>query len=155
MEDKKSLREFYEDIETVAEGFLEEDGNSESIAELLEDEFREISYPVRKYESSTEHVRTSFGLSFLVAERFSEISDREYFFDERAEDFREFYENVRINSQNYGKNELIQFANLYSTLAEEEGLEPEYSTESLVLQDKSQVESSVKELLDGLADHCS
>lgn len=154
METKSFLRGFYKDVETVAEGYLSNhDVGVDEINSILEQEFADISYPVDASESGREHVKTSFGLSSLVAEELSQCTENSYFFKERADDFREFYSDFGLSSQGYGKNELVQFANLYSALAEEESFEVNnYSPETLILQDRESVAEAVSELLGELAE---
>lgn len=154
MQDKDFARDFYLDVETVAAGFLNSRGfEAEDIDMLLEAEFEELDYPVDKTDSSGRHVEASFGLSYLVADELSRNSSDPYFFNERAEDFRDFYENAGYNSQSYGKNEFIQFANLYAGLVREEDLEVGvYPAETLVLKNKSEVEETVQEFLSELAE---
>lgn len=154
MQDKDSVRDFYLDVQTVASGFLGSRGlEADDIGSLLESEFEELDYPVNEADSSGQHVEASFGLSYLVADELSRNSSDPYFFSERAEDFRSFYENSGYNSQSYGKNEFIQFANLYAGLTREEELEVDsYPAETLVLKNKSEVEEVFQEFLSELAD---
>lgn len=154
MDTKPFITDFYSDVETVSTGFLSERGyDAKDIEEFLEGEFDDIEYPVRASHSTKEHMKSSFGLSTLVSEVLSEVADDSLFFEERAEDFRGFYEEIAYNSPRYGKNELIQFGNLYSRLAEEEDFDIDtYAAESLVLKRKEEVGEKVSEMMSNLAD---
>ena len=146
--------DFYSDVDTISTGFLSERGyDASDIEELLESEFDDIEYPVTDNLSTKEHIKSSFGLSFLVSKVLSEVSDEPLFYEERAEDFRDFYEDIGYNSPRYGKDELIQFGNLYSRLAKEEGIDINlYSAESLVLNSREEVGNKVSAMMSDLAD---
>lgn len=150
MENKDFLTSFYRDIEDVSTGFLSGECYSpDRIEDVLEEEFGEKVYPVESSDSSRDHIKASFSLSFLVAEELSQISDEPYFFRERADDFKDFYEEVGY-APNYSKNEVLQMANLYTGLADFEGFDLDTeSVESLVLAERS---AAVQEVADMMSD---
>lgn len=154
MDTKPFIAEFYGDVEAVSKGFLSDRGfDANYIQEFLEGEFEDIEYPVRDRHSTKEHMKSSFGLSVLVSEVLSQVSEEPLFFEERADDFRGFYEDIAYNSPRYGKDELIQFGNLYSRLAEQEGFDIDtYSAESLVLKQKEEVGEKVAAMMSNLAE---
>jgi hypothetical protein len=134
-------------------GFLSGEGYSlDRIGDVLEGEFDGKVYPVKPSDSSRDHIKASFGLSFLVAEELSQVSDKPYFFRERAKDFKEFYKEVG-HAPNYSKNEVLQMANLYTGLADFEGFEMETeSVESLVLAERSEAVQEVADMISDLSE---
>lgn len=153
MNTKPFITEFYEDVETISEGFLSgRDYEEPEIQDFLDEEFDEIIYHLEPHDSTKEHMKTAFGLSYLVAIKLSKDADNSHFFKERAEDFRQFYEDIGYNSPRFGKNELVQFGNLYSGLADIEDLDIEkYPARSLVLDQRDEVADKVSDMLSELA----
>ena len=142
-------REVYRDIEEIAEGLLDE--STEKLSEALNQEYGVTGYPIETdFESGNDYMRAGFGLSGLLAQEYSSPDDM--FFDNRDDDFREFIQDIGSFESGYEKTHLVQYAQLYSGIAEEEGLEKDYPVETLIIRDLDEIRVSVKDMLDDLAE---
>lgn len=141
--------EVYSAVDSIAGELMDE---SENLDEELEEEFGIGFYPLEDeprndFEKNTanEYLRAGFGISSLLAEQYVELQDT--FFLNRADDFREFEEELGDYGNQVLTDHLVQYVSLYSGVAEEEGVEVSHSTESLALMDKSGKKEAVLKTL--------
>jgi hypothetical protein len=147
--------EVYSAVDSIAEELFENSGDR--MAERLEEEFGIDFYPLEteprndfEKDTANEYLRTSFGISSLLAKEYDEPQDM--FFQNRAEDFRGFEQELGDHGNQILTEHLVQFVNLYSAVAEEEEVHVSYTTESIALMDKSGKKDAVLEILDELED---
>ncbi|NMJ76801.1 hypothetical protein GLU64_00090 [Nanohaloarchaea archaeon] len=131
---KEYARDLYSATQTVTEPLLDE---SVDIEEELSTEFGIDFYPLEAGVEPRVHqyFRTSHALSYLLADKYSSMDDSlDYtdidFFDRRKEDFEGFeseFTGSVTNNVSLSQRHLIQYANLYSKVCQEEGIEPSYT----------------------------
>lgn len=143
--------DIYSSIDSITDNLLEHD--REDVAETLEDDFGIDFYPMDtnpenrvQMESANSYMRASFGISSVLADKYSGPQDS--FFHRRSEDFEEFLEELGYAESGHNTEHLIQYANLYESIAEEEGIELGISTNLLVLEKKSAIREEVADALD-------
>ncbi|WP_414838065.1 hypothetical protein ACK3SF_01545 [Candidatus Nanosalina sp. VS9-1] len=146
---KTYQREIYRYVEDITEGLM--DTAQEDISQQLEQQYGLNFYPIDKdFESGNKYMRASFGLSGLLSRKYSRPNDT--FFDNREETFREFIEELGRFGTGYEKTHLIQYAQLYSEIADIEDIEFDHPVETLVLQDLDEARGTVREMFDDLAE---
>lgn len=140
-------REIYRYVEEITEGLLEQERSE--ISNQLEQEYGIDFYPIEQdFEKGNEYMRASFGLSGLLAEKYS--SSRDTFFENREENFREFIDELGEIGNGYEKTHLIQYARLYSEVAGEEKVQFNHPVETLLLQDLGEARGTVRHMFDDL-----
>lgn len=142
--------DIHSSIDSIADNLLEQD--REDVAETLEAEFGIDFYPMDRnpenrfqMESANSYMRASFGISSILADEYSGPQDS--FFHRRSEDFEEFLEELGYAESGHNTEHLIQYANLYENIAEEEEIELGISTNLLVLEKKRTIREKVAEAL--------
>ena len=143
-------RDVYSFVESIAGKILEED--AENLSECLEEEFGIEFYPLETepetsfhMASANKYMRASFGISSFLAEEY--IDSQDTFFERRVEDFAGFEEDFSKGGSGHTTENLIQYANLYNRIADEEGIELDVNPETLVLRNKSTMKDEIAEML--------
>lgn len=141
--------EIYSVVESIAGELFEED---REVEERLEEDFGIDFYPLEKdpetkFEKDTanEYLRAGFGISSLIAEDY--IKPQETFFQNRADDFRDFERGLGDHGNQVLTEHLVQYANLYSEIADEEGVDVTHDDVSIALMDKSKKKEAVLQIL--------
>lgn len=145
---KQYERQIYKFVDEIARGLTEADIGS--LSDQLEEEYRIDFYPVKDpSESGNCYMRASFGLSGLLADTYSRPQDP--FFDNRGEDFAGFIEKLGSRRDGYEKPHLVQYARLYSEIADEEGLEFDHPVDTLILKDAEEARKDVWQMFNELS----
>lgn len=144
MPTKEEVRELYGEIEGIVESYMSQKG-VEPGEELSYGPAEDFDYPVDPVSGSkTDHLQTMMGLSRYLSGQMEEETG-EMFYGERREDFDSF-----IDDRTLGKDHYVQLGNFYHRFAVDEGMEPGFSPESLVLMEKEEARESLLEMLEGL-----
>ncbi len=146
--DKEYQRQIYDFVDEITRGLTGED--RETLSDELEQEYGIDFYPViDPCNSGNDYMRTSFGLSGFLADYYSRPQDP--FFDERNEDFTAFIEELGEWKTGYGKPHLVQYARLYSEIADEEGLDFDHPVDVLILKSTEEAREHVWEMFNDLS----
>ena len=135
MSKKVYARDLYSATQSVTESLLDE---SVDIEEELSTEFGIDFYPLEAGVEDTaarQYFRASHALSYLIADKYSSMNDSlDYaetnFFRNRKPDFENFeseFTGSVANGASFSQRHLRQYANLYSKVCQEEGIEPSYT----------------------------
>jgi|APHM01.1.fsa_nt_gi hypothetical protein len=155
---KNYVENLYSHTESVSNSLL---GENMDIEDELLDEFDIDFYPLEEGGECNAHqyFRASHALSYLVAEKYSDdkqdLSDYDQidFFNNRKADFEDFELESRgptTSVLNLNQQHLRQYANLYSKICQEEGIEPSHSAIEVISMDKSDQQDAVLEILKDL-----
>ena len=159
MSKKEYARDLYSATQTVTEPLLDESVDTE---EELSTEFGIDFYPLEAGVEDTaahQYFRTSHALSYLVADKYSDtVADSlDYpetnFFRNRKSDFENFeseFTGSVANGASFSQRHLRQYANLYSKVCQEEGIEPSHLGSRVVIMEKSEQKDAVLEILEDL-----
>jgi hypothetical protein len=159
MSKKEYARDLYSFTQSVTESLLDE---SVDIEEELSTEFGIDFYPLEAgFEDTAAHqyFRTSYALSYLVADKYSDTDAdsldyaKTNFFRNRKPDFENFeseFTGSVANSTSFSQRHLRQYANLYSKVCQEEGIEPSHLGSGAVIMEKSEQKDAVLEILEDL-----
>lgn len=151
--------EVYAAVESIAGELVDE--SDEEMAEQLEEEFGIDFYPLEtdpdnKFEKDTanEYMRAGFGISSLLADRY--VDPQDTFFQNRSDDFQGFEEELGERGNQFLTDHMMQYVNLYSSIADEEDVEVSHGSTSIALMDKSAKREAVLQVLgeleEGLTD---
>ncbi len=155
---KEYARDLYSATQAVTGSILDESVN---IEEELSAEFGIDFYPLEAGVEDTatrQYFRASHALSYLVADKYSSMDDSlDYteieFFNGRKDNFERFesnFESTPPDAWNLSVKHLIQYANLYSKVCQEEGIEPSHLGSRVVIMEKSEQKDAVLEILEDL-----
>ncbi|MBY6293770.1 hypothetical protein GLU60_00050 [Nanohaloarchaea archaeon H01] len=159
MSKKEYARNLYSATQTVTEPLLDE---SVDIEEELSTEFGIDFYPLEAGVEDTaahQYFRTSHALSYLVADKYSDkdADSLDYtetnFFQNRKSDFENFeseFTGSVANGASFSQRHLRQYANLYSKVCQEEGIDPSHLGSKVVIMEKSEQKDAVLEILEDL-----
>ena len=158
MNKKEYARDLYSATQTVTEPLLDE---SVDIEEELSTEFGIDFYPLEAGVEDTaahQYFRTSHALSYLIADKYSSMDDSlDYaetnFFRNRKSDFENFeseFTGSVANGASFSQRHLRQYANLYSKVCQEEGIDPSHLGSRVVIMEKSEQKDAVLEILEDL-----
>jgi hypothetical protein len=158
---KEYARDLYSATHAVTGSILDESVN---IEEELSAEFGIDFYPLEagvEDIAAHQYFRTSHALSYLVADKYSDkdADSLDYtetnFFRNRKSDFENFeseFTGSVANGASFSQRHLRQYANLYSKVCQEEGIDPSHLGSRVVIMEKSEQKDAVLEILEGLGD---
>lgn len=142
-DDMEFKKDIYRYVRDITDSLTE--GDEQDTSERLEEEYGVEMYPSDLEDTSgLDYVYAGFALSSLLAEEYS--TPEGIFFSNREEGFREMIEEKEDDERRYKKAELIQYARLYSRIADEE-IEHNYSPDTLILKNLPQIRGSVRAML--------
>ena len=155
---KEYARDLYSATHAVTGSILDESVN---IEEELSAEFGIDFYPLEAGVEDTaahQYFRTSHALSYLIADKYSSMDDSlDYaetnFFRNRKSDFENFeseFTGSVANGASFSQRHLRQYANLYSKVCQEEGIDPSHLGSRVVIMEKSEQKDAVLEILEDL-----
>lgn len=143
--------ELYSSIDSISRHLLE--FSEEQMQERLETEFDIYFYPLEKdpdhdleKNSANEYMRAGFGISSLIAVEYLQAD--EVFFQERSQDFTEFYRELGDYGSGHESKHLTQYVNLYKAIAEAEGIYLDPDPSSIILQNLEEKKETVLEMFD-------
>ena len=150
--------EVYAAVESVAGELMDE--SEAELAEELEEEFGIDFYPLEtdpindfEKDAANEYMKAGFGISSLLADRYVEPQDT--FFQNRSDDFRGFEEELGKSGNKFLTDHMMQYVNLYSSIADEEGIEVSYDSASIALMNKSAKREAVLQVLGELEEEAA
>lgn len=142
-------REVHRYIDEISTGLL--DSDKEDISEALEENYGIDFYPIEeRFQSGNKYTRASFGLSGILAQNYS--SPNRTFFDNQEENFTEFIEEIGSFGSGYDTKHLIQYARLYSEIADEEDIEFDHPVDTLLLKDAEEARDSTLTMFEDLSE---
>lgn len=143
-------RIIYSSVDSIARNILEV--SEDEMEEILEGQFDMDFYPLEtdpnhelEGNSANKYMRAGFNISSLLAEGYSDSDG--VFFDKRSNDFHGFSQELGDYGSGFKANHLIQYANLYSEIAEQESLDINDPSSTIVLQDLEMKRDTVQEFL--------
>ncbi len=149
MQDRDFAQNIYQNIRDIGEELLE--FQEEHLEAEVEEELEAGLPGPERYHSIPDFQKASFGISYLLADSYAEGA-KEIFYDERAEDFRGFAEELGHHNSGYSKSQLVQYHRLYRSIAKDEGLKvSEYPDNTLILQKKDDIADEVLEMLSDMS----
>lgn len=142
-------QEIYRYVEEITEGLMEKE--QDEISGRLSQEYGIDFYPAESASvTNQEYMLVTFGLSGILSDEYG--GDDKIFFDNMEERFREFGDNLSNFGSQYGKKHMVQYARLYSKIAEKEEITLDHPVETLVLQDVDEARGTVREILVDLSE---
>jgi len=151
MPDYDYCKEIHSSVESIACHLLEY--SEDQLRQAVEEEFDEEFYPPNQdleewgRKSENIYLKPSFGISALLAEDYSNESlEAEDFFSKRKNNFLNFNKEIKFKGNNLKSDPLVAYANLYTEIAENESIQTDLVTSSLLLQKLDGKKTEVKEM---------
>jgi len=141
----------YSKVDSITGNLLEQ--YREEMGEILEAELGIDFHPMDtdpgsrfQMESANRYMRASFGISSVLADEYSGPQDK--FFQRRADDFEGFLRKHESGQSGHTTEQLIQYANLYETIAEEEDIDLDINPDLLAIEKKRSIKEKVTDALE-------
>ena len=142
-------REVHRYVEEISASLL--DSGKEQISQALEENYGIDFYPIEDdFESGNKYTRASFGLSGLLAQNYSRPNGT--FFENQEENFEEFIDELGNFGSGYDTKHFIQYARLYSEIADEEDVEFDHPVDTLLIKSAEEARESTLAMFKDLSE---